>query len=218
MKLGQHILLFSAAIFVLTTVGLVVVYVWKHVPFWLSLAYIFICPLVFAFAVDFLVGGNKLSGKKVLLLTVAIMVTAATLTSSVWTIVAPRWSFSVSTEKLVYRLGEDVQITASLENLGFISHSFASATNDPVVVSIETPGGGQVWYSPYHLSETEFTLAPYQTLIRTFTWNQTNIHSPEKQIESGHYYIRAFIPGTSSETWYWNPLFRKGIGIDITAT
>lgn len=214
----MHILLFCAAIFMLTTVGLVVVYVWKHVPIWLSLAYLFICPVVFAFAVDFLVGENKLSSKKVLLLAVAVMVTAATLTNSVWTIVAPRWSFSVSTDKPVYRLDEDVQITASLENLGFISHSFASATNDPVVVSIETPGGGQVWYSSYHLRDREFTLAPHETLVRTFTWNQTNIHFPEKQIEPGHYYIRALIPSTSSEDWYWNPLFRKGIGIDIRAT
>lgn len=202
MKLRIHILLFSTAIFMLTTVGLVIVYVWKHVPFWLSLAYVFICPVVFAFAVDFLVGENKLSGKKVLLLAVAVMVTAATLTNSVWTIVAPRWSLSVSTDKPVYRLGEDVQITVSLENLGFISHSFASATNDPVVVSIETPGGGQVGYSHYHLREKEFTLAPHQTLVRTFAWNQTNIHFPEKQIEPGHYYIRALIPGASSEDWY----------------
>ncbi len=216
----MHILSFCAAIFVLTTVGLVVVYVWKHVPFWLSLAYVFICPVVFAFTVDFLVGENKFSGKKVLLLAVAVMVAAATLTNSVWTIVAPRWSFSVSTDKPFYRLGEDVQITASLENLGFISHSFASATNDPVVVSIETQGTRQVWFSPHLLSETKFTLAPHQTLVRTFTWNQTNIHLPEEKVEPGEYYIRAFIPSTNSKggTRFWNPLFSKEIRIDITAT
>jgi hypothetical protein len=216
----MYILLFCTAIFVLTTVGLVVAYILTRVPFWLSLTYVFIFPVVFAFAVDFLVGENKLSGKKFLLLTVAVMITAATLTNSVWTIVAPRWSFSVSTDKPVYKLGEDVQITASLENLGFISHSFASATSDPVVISIETRGLRQVWYSPYHLRKTEFTLAPHQTLIRTFTWNQTNIHFPAEGIEPGDYYIRAFIAGTSSETWYWQDaiLFSKGIGIDITAT
>lgn len=179
MKFRLQILLFSLAIFTLTDVGLAVVYIEKHLTFWLVLPYVFACSLVFAFAVDFLIGKGKLSVKKVLLLTFAIMVIAATVTHSVWTIVTPRWSFSVSTDNSTYSLDENVKITASLENLGFITHSFKSSIRDPVVVSItKAYSTSQVWFSPFYFEETEFTIPPHQSLERTFTWDQTNIHLP----------------------------------------
>jgi len=101
MKFRSHILLFSLAIFILTSVGLFVVYARNKVLlFWSVFSYIIAGSLVFAFALHFLIGKSKLSVKKVLLLTFAVIVVAATTTHSVWTIITPRWSFSLSTDNL----------------------------------------------------------------------------------------------------------------------
>lgn len=219
MKSRLYILLFSLAIFVLTAVGLTVVYIGKHLTFWLVLPYVFACPLVFAFAVDFLIGKGKLSVKKVLLLTFVMMVIATTVTHSVWTYVTPRWSFSVSTDKSTYTLGENVKITASLENLGFITHSFKSSIRDPVVVSItKAYSMRQLWFSPFHFEETEFTIAPHQYLKRTVIWNQTNILHPEEKNEPGTYIISAFIESVTSDMPGWDPIFSAGTKITIMTT
>lgn len=219
MEFRLQILLFSLAIFILTAVGLAIVYIEKHLTFWLVLPYVFACPLVFAFAVDFLIRKGKLSVKKVLILTFAIMVIAATVTHSVWTVVTPRWSFSVSTDKSTYSLGENVKITASLENLGFITHSFKSSIRDPVVVSItKAYSTSQVWFSPFHFEETEFTIPTHQSLERTFIWNQTNIQHPEEEIEPGTYIISAFIESVTSDMPSWDPIFSSGTRINITTT
>jgi len=217
MKSKLYILLFSLAIFILTAVGLAVVHIGKHLTFWLVLAYIFACPLVFAFAVDFFVRNGRLSVKKVLILTLTIMVIAATVTHSVWTVVTPRWSFSVSTDKSTYSPGENVKITASLENLGFITHSFKSSIRELVVITITRWGySRQVWFSPFHFEEREFTISPHQSLERTFIWNQTNIHHPEEKIESGTYIISAFIESVTSDMPSWDPIFSAGTRINIT--
>jgi len=171
---------------------------------------------VFAFAFDFLVGKCKLSVKKVLLLTFVIVIIATTTTHSVWTIITPRWSFSVSTDKSTYIVGENVEITASLENLGFITHSFKSSIRDPVVISITKAYSSQVWFTPFHFEETEFTISPYQSLERTFIWNQTNIYHPEEKNEPGTYFISAFIESVTSDMPSWDPIFSAGTKINIT--
>lgn len=194
MKFRSYILLFSVAIFILTALGLAYLYYKTLVlPFWFALAYIVAWAWVFASAADFFVGNGKLSGKKFLLLTFGVMIISTTVTHSVWTIVTPRWSFSVTTDKSSYNLGEDVQIIVSLENLGFIEHSFKSAVNIPFVVSVEMVHDNptlktQVWYSPCHPEATKYTLSPHQSLERTFTWNQTNTVNP----------------------WFWNQTYTPG--------
>jgi len=220
MKPRLYILLFSLAVFILTSVGLVVFYVENKVLiFWLVFPYIIACFLVFAFAFDFLVGRSKLSVKKVLLLTFAVIVVAATTTHSVWTVITPRWSFSISTGKSTYTVGENVRITASLENLGFITHSFKSSIKDPVVISItKAYSTRQVWFSPFYFEETEFTIPPHQSLERTFIWNQTNINHPEEKIEPGTYYISAFIESVTSDMPSWDPIFSAGTKINIITT
>jgi len=219
MKFRLQILLFSLAIFILTAVGLAVVYIEKHLTFWLVLPYLFACPLVFAFAVDFLIGKGKMSVKKVIILTFAIIVIASTVTHSVWTVVTPRWSFSVSTDRSTYSLGENVKIIASLENLGFITHSFKSSIKDPVVVSItKAYSMRELWYSPFHFEETEFTISSHQSLERTFIWNQTNIYHPQEKIEPGTYIISVFIESVTSDMPSWDPIFSAGTRINITAS
>jgi len=126
-----------------------------------------------------------------------------TLTYSVWTITTPKWSFLVSTDKSTYRLGEDVNITVVLKNLGFITHSFKSRVSNPVVVDVEYQYAenptitSQVWYSPYHYNITEFSIKSNQSLERIFIWNQTNIHLGG-EVEVGNYLVRAFIPSADS--------------------
>jgi len=222
MKFRSHILLFSLAIFILTSVGLFVVYARNKVLlFWSVFSYIIAGSLVFAFALHFLIGKSKLSVKKVLLLTFAVIVVAATTTHSVWTIITPRWSFSLSTDKSTYAIGENVRITASLENRGFITHSFKSSIREPFAIMIIRWGySRQVWFSPALLvpEETEFTIPSHQSLERTFIWNQTNIHHPEEKIEPGRYYIRAWIESVTSDIPSWDPILFAGTKTNITTT
>jgi hypothetical protein len=171
---------------------------------------------------------NKtLSVKKFLLLTFSVIVVAAVVAHSAWIAVAPNWSFVVVIDKSAYKLGESVQITVSLRNLGFIPHSFTSSCSDPIAVSVshvyeKDPSiWAQVWYSSYYDSQTEFTIGPHQSLERTFVWNQTNIYHPQEKIDKGTYLIEALIPSAGSFTQpvrVDNAFFWDSIRINITAT
>ena len=223
-KFRFYILLFSVAVFALTTAGLVIsysrIFIYTFPPVWLVFAYIVALALVFTLAYDYLTGEGKLSGKKFLLLTFSVISIATVTTHSVWTIVTPKWAFSVTTDKSIYSLGESVKITASLKNLGFIAHSFKSRISDPVWIIIgEYYYFSPVWWSPYNESIAEFSIAPNQSLERNFIWNQTKCERchPEKAIEPGTYSIEAFIPRADStmppDT---DVLFCAGTRINIT--
>jgi heme/copper-type cytochrome/quinol oxidase subunit 4 len=136
-KFKSYTLLFSIVVFILTAVGLAFLY-YKMLdpPFWFTFVYIAAYPLLIVFAYDLFIAGSKLSRKKLLLLFLGVLIISAIATHSVWVIVTPRWSFSVSTDKNTYRLGEEVKITASLKNLGFITFFFKSRVSEPVLVLI----------------------------------------------------------------------------------
>ena len=153
--------------------------------------------------------------KKTILVVFAVAVVAITSVLSVWAITTPKWSFSVTTDKSTYELGESVQITVTLKNLGFIEHSFKSAVDVPFVVSVEIVlyDITQVWYSPYHPIATEFTVPPHQSLEMSFTWNQNNIHFPEREIEPGTYTIVALVP---KDEWFMDEVFIASTSINIT--
>jgi len=204
-------------IFVLATVGMIVYYTDQFaVTFWLTIGLIVAYPCTFIIFVPLLTGGGKLSGKKILLVTFSITIISVAVSSSVWTIVTPKWSFSVTTDKPTYSLGENVQIVVSLDNLGFIPHSFKSSLSNPVLVTIETQSLSQVWYSSFHRNITEFTIFPHQSLERTFIWSQTNIHYT-LEIEPDKYYIVAFIPHATSNDTFWNRIFYAETSITITS-
>lgn len=215
-----YTLLFCVAVFILTAVGWVVLSLGMRVmpilPFFL-MAWV----LLFAFAVDTLVGKGKLSRIKILLLTFGVLIISTAATQSFWIIVTPSWSFSVTTDKSIYRLGEDVKITVSLRNTGFITHSFESGVPEPAIVSVYLVTS-QVWYSAYHEGVSQvFSLEPNGLLERNIVWNQTNIYFPDKKIESGTYGVEAFIPGIPDpRSWeaFGDSLFRAWTRIDITAT
>ena len=215
----SYTLLFGVIVFVLTAVGLAFLYYEVLVPpFLFIFAYLVAWVLVFGFAFDFFIIGAKWSRKKFLLFTFVVLIISTTVTHSVWTIVTPRWSFSVITDKNTYRLGENVQITVTLKNDGLIAHSFKSSISDPVVIFIETSSLTSIWYISFHYEITEFTISPNQPLERTFVWNQTNVHYPEKEIEPLTYYIGAHIPGSSSEPFIDYDIFWAWTSINITST
>jgi len=214
------------ATFILTALGLIIAYMNKPVlTFWSVFAYTIALPCLYAFLVQPLFTSSKLSTKRFLLLTFSVAIIAIAVTHSVWTVTSPNWSFVVATAKSNYELGENVQVTVSLKNLGFIPHSFTSSISDPMVVSVsyvyeDNPTvTTQVWFSLIHFNKTVFTIYPQQSLERTFTWNQTNIYQPEKKIKSGTYLIEALIPSADSDILIgFDNLFWAWAFINITAT
>jgi hypothetical protein len=221
MKFRFYTLLFCVVVFVLTAVGLAFLYYEVLVPpFLFIFAYLVAWILVFGFSFDFFIIGAKLSKKKFLLLTLGVIIISITVTHSVWNIVTPRWSFSVTTDKNTYRLGENVTITATLKNHGLIAHSFKSSISNPVVIHVRAYMITSIWYTPFNYETTEFTVFPNQPLERTFVWNQTKSVNIEfgKEIEPGTYYIGAHIPGPSSEPFIDYEIFRAWTSINITST
>ena len=229
-KIGSRlsILLFCINIFFLTSLGLASFY-YGLLPssFLLILVYVIIWALLFASAVDFFDARSdgKLSGRKFLIIAFGIVLISALFTHSVWAVVTPRWSFVVSTDKTTYRPGEPVAITVYLKNNGMISHSFKSALGNPVFISVEyqyspsIPFLHQVYYSPFNRTITAFAVEPDKTLERSFLWNQTDIYSPEQEIEQGLYWIQALIPGESASTTFWSgSIFSDWTSINITST
>lgn len=211
-------------IFVLPLIGLVVLYGGEDVLiFWILFAYMLAYPLIYALFVPVLTGNGKLSLKKLLLLSFSITIISVVFTNLAWAIATPKWSFSLVTDKSTYRLGEAVKITVSIRNLGFIAHSFESSVSDPVVVSIEyqytenPTTRTQVWYSPFHISTTRFSIAPNESLERNFTWNQTNVHIQREEIKLGRYYITALVPRADSTNIGLDNLFITSTKINITA-
>ena len=206
-KFMLYTLLFCVTVFVMNALGLA--FYWYKMlvpPFWFGFAYIAAYPLLIVLAYDFFMVGAKLSKKNLLLLFLGALITSAIVTHSVWTVVTPRWAFSVTTDKNTYRLGEEVKITASLKNLGFITFFFKSRVSEPVLVSIwyqytENPTHTySVWSTPVHEIITEFSIKPNQSLERNFVWNQTKSYNIQfgEEIEPGIYHVVAFIPSAKS--------------------
>jgi len=163
----------------------------------------------------------QLNKKRIIGVALLVIAVGLAVPYSAWMIVVPNWSFSVTTDKSTYELGEPVQIRVMLENFGFISHSFTCAISDPVFFIILREPYSQVWYSKYYdRTTTYFTVSNHQTLERTFTWNQTNIHQPEEELELGTYTIKAFIPKPQplSQDMLRDPLFYARTSINITST
>ena len=111
---------------------------------------------------------------------------------SVWTflgpIYTPNWTFSLTTDKATYELGELVQIKVTLENHGSVGHWFISCASNPVrVIIMRGAYHEHVWYSSNHDRKTKVMIPARQSLERTFIWN-ASMHDPDT------YFIRAYIP------------------------
>lgn len=132
-----------------------------------------------------------------------VALVAVGVTAGVWIIVTPRWVFEVSTDKAEYALGEEVEITVTLKNEGFVSHSFVSSIDEPVMVTVRYGqlDGVEVWFNLFSANysiprnQTQFVLGAGQSLTRIYKWNQTNIHGwPWNGTRAGKYAILAFVP------------------------
>jgi len=152
MKPMLYTVLFCIAIFVMTVAALTIAYIGiPVVTFYSPFIYVIAFFLLYHFLVRPL--NQKISGRRILLLSVSVVAMATVLTQSAKIIVTPQWSFSVTTDKPTYMFGEEIGITVSLRNDGFITHSFQSGLSDPVVVLIEYQYSenptvtSQVWYS-----------------------------------------------------------------------
>jgi hypothetical protein len=125
-----------------------------------------------------------------------------------YAITTPRWSFTVSTDKTVYKLGENVTITATLTNNGYITHSFTSSYKDPILIGFnyEKHWFGVVFISNMQRNKTEFSIAPGQSIQRTMVWNQTILKWPTRKLVPlttlGDYYIRAEIVDADGHTLF----------------
>jgi hypothetical protein len=224
------LLVFSASVCILTGASLGVAvyqevqYIWAY-PI-LAFAWIF----AFAFAFDHLLSNQRLNRRKLLVLIFGLIIASSGVTHAVWVIGTPKWSFTVSTDKSIYALTEDIHITVTLTNLGYIPHSFPSIVDPPVIVDVRNTyyiAGNpepdiQMWYTAIlNLSQTTLTIPPGQSLTRTFVWNQTVIY-PESSlgVTPGTYVVDAFVPDPRvypSLSSYLPP-FWATIYINITAT
>jgi hypothetical protein len=103
---------------------------------------------------------------------------------SAYAIITPSWSFRFSTDKTVYRLGENVTITATLTNNGLITHSFSSGPYPLHVLFYVLPQQSEdpndyVWWSSISLNQSELSLRPGQAIKLSVVWNQTAIELVE---------------------------------------
>jgi len=223
----SHRSLISAALLLLTFILAVflVVYILMYSFFLFGLlSYVLIVAVILSgFAAYFFWASRTVRTHKLLLGLILLVIVALAIYGT-WFVLTPNWVFGLATDKSSYSLGKEVQITVTLENRGFIPHSITSPTANPVVVAVyalyEAPTlSTQVWYSPYVLNETTFSVSPGQALVRTFVWNQTNFVNPglwNTTYKVGTYRVEAFIPESSDLTG--SKLFSAMVYLNVTAT
>ncbi len=149
--------------------------------------------------------------KKIVSIALIVIAIGAIVPYSVWALLepiyTPNWTFTLTTDRFAYELGEPVQINVTLENHGSVGHWFISCSSNPVIVKIMRGEPARLdWnrikYSntvifasmiPTHDRITKFMIPASQSLRRTFIWNQTNNIDPDP-IEPDTYTIHAYIP------------------------
>ena len=224
MKLRLYLVLLVVTVFTVVSISYVVLS--SGIPYVLLYS---VFPLLI---VIFLLGHyivepieDRIGRKRVFLIIFSAAVIALIFIDSATIVASPNWAFTISTDKRSYKLGEEVHITVSLENQGFIAHSFESGLSDPIVVSIEyqytdNPFTTQVWYNHYNEDPTVFSIQPGQFLERVFLWNQTNTVNPwlwNMTCRAGTYQIWALIPRVNFIHPTSNPLFRTWTTINVTS-
>lgn len=97
----------------------------------------------------------------------------------------PNWSLTVTTDKITYRLGENVTITTTLTNGAYFAKaldtSFSPSSNLEISVT-----NGSIPYQHVFLDENVYfanSIGPRQSIQKTLTWQAIN--------GTGEYYIQA---------------------------
>lgn len=154
---------------------------------------------------------RKISKKKLGFVVIVLVIVIFVVPYVVWLIMTPNWSFTGTTDKAIYKLGENVTITAVLKNNGYITHSFKAFYQDPIEITIgEEPIPGGTWYSPNQEYVHTVSVPPGQSIERTVVWNQTTLEG--ELAEPGVYYIVAKILDGDRAL----PIFEAEIEITIT--
>jgi hypothetical protein len=104
----------------------------------------------------------------------------------IYIILAPNWSLKVTTDKATYRLGESVNITITLANRGYVTHTFPPERIEGgfVVTVLGQTTGSQttLWWIRLGFSDTVIqngvTLEAGHALERNVFWDQTNTEDP----------------------------------------
>jgi hypothetical protein len=135
--------------------------------------------------------------RKIVSIALIVIAVGAIIPYSVWTFLGPlytpNWTFSLTTDRSTYELGESVQIKVTLKNHGSVGHWFISCTSNPIEVGIRMRTGAQVWFSRSPRTKAKFMIPAGQSLERTFIWNQTCNCFPPSQIRPDTYIIWAYI-------------------------
>jgi hypothetical protein len=95
----------------------------------------------------------------------------------------PNWSLTVTTDKIMYRLGENVKITATLTNNAFFAKALNSYFSPSSQLEIAVTNGST--YHQYVFLDELVTISnsvgPRQSIQKTFTWHAVN--------GTGEYYV-----------------------------
>lgn len=112
--------------------------------------------------------------KRAVALALALTLTFVT-PYAVYAVVTPNWNFKIFTDKMSYRSGDRVAITARLSNNGYLARSIS--TNDSVRLVFEIEDYHLFFrdYLSYNLGQSELSILPSRSFEKTLVWNQTRL-------------------------------------------
>jgi hypothetical protein len=222
-----NLLMFSAYVCILTGASLAVTIYQEVQSIWVYPILVSAWIFCFAFAFDYLQSNKKFSRSKSLVLILGLIIASSGVTYAVWVVGTPKWSFTISTDKSIYAPTEDVRITVTLTNLGYIPHSFSSMVDPPIIVEVWSTDSNfgylekslQTWYTPFlNQNQTMLTIPPGQSLTKTFAWNQTVIRPYSLRVTPGIYLVDAFVPDLGQDLSTPLAPFWAETHINVTAT
>jgi hypothetical protein len=117
-----------------------------------------------------------------------ILFLAFALPISVILAAVPNWNITVTTDKIMYRLGENVTITATLTNNAFFAKALDSFFSPSSSIEISVTNGSiphqhKFFYELVKLANIGDSVGPRQSIQKTLTWQAVN--------GAGQYYVHA---------------------------
>lgn len=104
----------------------------------------------------------------------------------------PNWSLTVATDKIMYRLGENVTVTATLTNNAYFAKALDSFYSPSSTLEIAVTNGSIPHQHVFMDKLVNFgdTVGPRQSIQKTLTWQAVN--------GTGEYYVHADSHNTAS--------------------
>jgi len=117
----------------------------------------------------------------------------------------PNWNFTVTTDKVIYRLGENVTITATLTNNAYFAKALDSLYGPSLEIAVTTESIPHQYVFLSGFVNISGSVGPRQSLQKTLTWQAVN--------GTGEYYVQADI---FIATGYCRYRFSDQVNITIT--